>query len=80
MLMTEQAAVGKGNEGTPSLGDVRFEGGELQTFDGTSWIPTVRMADSGRIEIFRFGQGAAKSEPAPDSNQAGTAGNDAAGQ
>jgi hypothetical protein len=81
--MTEQAAVGGGNEGTPGLGDVRFEGDELLTFDGTSWVPVARVADTGpgSAEIFRLGPGAAKSETARDGNLApDTAGNESAGQ
>jgi hypothetical protein len=78
--MSEQAAAGGGNEGAPALGDVCFEGGQLLTFDGTSWVPLARAADGGQRDVFRLGAEAAVSEPAPDNNQAGTAGNDSTGQ
>jgi hypothetical protein len=78
--MSEQAAAGGGNEGAPALGDVCFEGEQLLTFDGTSWVPVARAADRGPGRIFRLGAEAAVSEPAPDSNQPGTAGNDSTDQ
>jgi ankyrin repeat protein len=78
--MSEQAGVGGGNEGAPALGDVCFEGGQLLTFDGTSWVPLARAADGGQRDVFRLVVEAAASEPAPDSNQPSTAGNDSTDQ
>ena len=81
--MSEQSAAGGGNEGAPALGDVCFEGGQLLTFDGTSWVSMARAADTGpgAVEVFRLAPGAAKSEPAADSHQVlDTAGNDSTGQ
>jgi hypothetical protein len=78
--MSEQAAAGGGNEGAPALGDVCFEGGQLLSFDGKSWVPMARAADGGPGGVFRLGAEVALSEPAPDSNQPGTAGNDSTDQ
>jgi hypothetical protein len=64
--MSEQAAPGGANEGAPELGDVRFEGDVLLTFDGTSWIPMARSADTGGNSfLFRKITAPPPSGPAP---------------
>ena len=93
--MSEQAAPGGGNEGAPSLGDVRFEDDVLMTFDGTSWIPMTQIPDtdtnrfllrtiwarqpSGSVLEDLFGPGQPATQPAGDRDDHGKDRDDPAG-
>ncbi len=69
MVMGEQTAAGGGNESSPGVGDVRFDGDLLLTYDGASWLPMERAADSGPGSRFRLGLTAQQRGAAVDREQ-----------
>lgn len=73
--MNDHAGPGAGDETSPTLGDVRFDGGRMLTYDGHTWVPVVRVHDTGPRAVIR-----AIDYPEDDAKAAGDApGGDPAG-